>query len=120
MTELASSQQEMAGIDNSTQATPGAQMRSISQPPSSLPAITDKPIKDTSVAIEALSKPCIPRMFSMFGIGPPTANEIGTNTKASSQKRQSRSTSRKLRPDATAAARAPAAAVAEVPALTVS
>ena len=47
-------------------------------------------------------------MFSMFGIGPPTANEIGTNTNASSQNRHSRSASRKLRPDATAAARLPA------------
>jgi len=51
-------------------------------------------------------------MFSMFGIGPARANDIGMSTSAISQNRHWRAVSPKVRPSADAAALAAAAAPA--------
>ena len=59
----------------------------MSQPPTSRPAVTDRPISVTSATTSARAKPAVLRMFSMFGIRPPTEKDTRVKEKASTQKR---------------------------------
>jgi len=77
----------MPGDARITTATAGAQKRSKNQPPTNRPDRADRPIKEVSWMMRAPLKPAVFRMFSILGIGPARAKDMGTRIAAISQNR---------------------------------
>jgi len=79
--------QDIPGDARITKATAGAQNRSKSQPPTSLPDRAESPMREVRATMVLAPKPAVFRIFSILGIGPARAKDTGTRIRAISQNR---------------------------------